>query len=165
MGTGERLVGFYEWLGERLSLYVRQQAWLQATPKHDKVSGRQDGTSRLQQMRADNLTPDLPDNPAPYLIEWLFEIGPVVPAGMGMASIGWRDLAAWQDVTGIELDPWEARLLRRLSAEYHVQAQKAEKPDCPAPYTAASIELNRDAVDRKVRNAFAAFAQAKRNTP
>lgn len=26
---------------------------------------------------------------------------------MGVAAIGWRDLAAWQEVCGVQLTPWE----------------------------------------------------------
>lgn len=35
--------------------------------------------------------------------------------GMGPATITWTDLAAWGDLTGEAQEPWECRLLMRLS--------------------------------------------------
>lgn len=102
-------------------------------------------------MRSSGVEPELPDNLAPHLTEWLFEIGPTVPGGMGATVIGWRDLEAWQTIMGIELSPWEARLLRKLSGVYLMQAAASEKPECPAPYlTQNQIIRNRQAVDRQM---------------
>lgn len=75
-----------------------------------------------------------PPNPAPHITEWLIEIGPSVAGSMGEAPISWGDITAWQQNTGIELDPWEARTIRRLSQVFVSQRYDAEKPDCPAPY-------------------------------
>ncbi|WP_165913229.1 hypothetical protein [Novosphingobium sp. ST904] len=80
----------------------------------------------------------MPDNPAPYLTDWLIEIGPAAPGG---DPLGWRDLAAWQDITGIELEPWEGRLIRRLSTDFVSQRHKAEKADCPPPYTGIEDDI------------------------
>lgn len=115
---------------------------------------------RSARMQAEGITPDLPDNPAPYLTTWLMEIGPVVAAGMGVGPIGWRDIAAWQDVTGIELTPWEATLLRRLSGDFAVMSREAESMDCPAPYVAGGDDTRRAAVSRALGNAFKALAMA-----
>ncbi len=69
-----------------------------------------------------------------YLIAYLFEFGPTTPAGMGSAPIGAIEIAAWQDLLGIEFQPWEARLLRRLSNEYLAESHAATKRDCPPPF-------------------------------
>lgn len=53
---------------------------------------------------------------------------------MGEAAITWEAMAAWTQHTGIELDAWEARTIRRLSATYLSQRHDAVKPDCPEPY-------------------------------
>jgi hypothetical protein len=79
----------------------------------------------------------LPDNPAPHLTDWLLEIGPTNSEG---GSIGWRDIEAWQSIVGIELEPWEARLIKRLSAEYASMRFRGEKADCPAPYMLVTPE-------------------------
>lgn len=34
--------------------------------------------------------------------------------GFGMAAIGWKDLAAWQQVTQCRLSPWEAETLVKI---------------------------------------------------
>lgn len=112
-------------------------------------------------MRAAGVDPVIPDIPAPYLVEYLFEVGPTVSTGMGPAIVGWRDLQAWQDMLGLELQPWESRLLRQLSAAYLSQSLKSEKPDCPAPYLSQQ-QIDREAVARKVGNAFRALMQSKR---
>lgn len=113
-------------------------------------------------MLADGITPPLPENPLPYLTEWLMEIGPIVPVGMGTGPIGWRDLAAWQEVTGQRLQPWEATLLRRLSAEFSTAQHRAEAADCPAPWVDdGDCADNRAAVSRKVAIAFKSMVQAQ----
>lgn len=62
------------------------------------------------------------------------EAGPVVSNGMGLSAISWRELQAWEHGTGIELQPWESRLIRMLSAEYVSTSRKATEPDCPPPW-------------------------------
>lgn len=50
----------------------------------------------------------------------------IAPNGMAPVAIGWRDLSAWCDLTGNVLEPWEARLIVRLSS---VRAQIAGEND------------------------------------
>lgn len=97
--------------------------------------------------------PPSPPNPAPYLTDWLFEIGPMT----GGDVIGWLDLTAWQRITGIELTPWEARLIRRLSGEYALECLAARKPDRLMPYSGARDEIaaRREALAAKVAAMFA----------
>lgn len=157
---------FYARIGEELTLYVRQLAWLNTAPTDkskaiDQVEGPP--LTRLQKLKAEDLKPDLPPLPVPHLVEYLLEIGPVVPAGMGAGPIEWRDIAAWSDLTGTALEAWEARLLRRLSADYLAESRLAEKPEAPAPWTEADqTEAQREAVSRKVSNAFRAFILSKK---
>jgi len=54
--------------------------------------------------------------------------------GMGAAELTWQEIDAWCGRTGIDLDPWEARTIRRLSRTYVHQQHDARKPDCPEPY-------------------------------
>lgn len=46
----------------------------------------------------------------------------VKPDGMAPSAIGWGDLVAWCQLTGERPEPWESRLLMRLS---HLRAQIA----------------------------------------
>ena len=78
------------------------------------------------------------------------EIGPVETSGMDAAPIGWTSIMHWQQLTATQLQPWEARLIRRLSIDYLDQSRKARSPDCPSPWC-ASIEDKRAAVDAKLR--------------
>lgn len=105
----------------------------------------------------------LPPCPVPFLIEYLVEIGPVVPSGVGSAPIGWCDIVAWQACTAITLPPWQAQLLRRLSKEYLAMCRDAEKPDCPAPWQSIqTIESNRDKVCRRLGQALDALSRNPR---
>lgn len=68
---------------------------------------------------AESVSDDGPEFPfaLDYLWGWFWEIfdGCVVN-GLAPVSIGWRDLAAWSDLAGEALLPWESRLLVRLSS-------------------------------------------------
>lgn len=138
---------FYAGLSDELSPWVKQAAWLQTTPdgKHQ---------SRMATMvEAKEPLPPSPPNPAPYLTDWLFEIGPMTAGNV----IGWQDLTCWQRITGIELQPWEARILRRLSGEYALECLAARKPDRIMPYLGDrdEIEARRAAVAAKAAAMFA----------
>ena len=111
-------------------------------------------------MRKKGIKPAIPENPAPYLAEWLFEIGPGISTGQGLIEIGWDTLSDWQRNVGVELLPWEARLLKALSRDYVSQWYESRKPDCPAPYLdKRSLETNREAVARQAKAMFRNVAQ------
>jgi hypothetical protein len=99
----------------------------------------------------------LPPVSAPHIIARLWDIGPVEPGGMGGAPISWRTLQAWQDVTGVTLQPWEAQLLKRLSAEYLAEHSRAEDSERPAPFVHVTPD-HRRAVTSKIRAFFNAYA-------
>lgn len=114
-------------------------------------------------MRKAKIRPHLPPNPAPYLIDWLFEIGPSVAVGMGEGPLGWGDLAHWQALSGVALNAWEARTLRRLSGDWLGERHRAEKDDAPAPaLRREDVEANRDAVSAKLERAFDALELSRR---
>ncbi len=93
--------------------------------------------SRREAYVKDGIECSMPDCDAEYLLEHLFDIGPVQNTGMGLAPISHMELRAWQDNTGICLQSWEAEFLRRLSSEYVRAATDAKRPDCPAPWIEA----------------------------
>jgi len=74
---------------------------------------------------------------AAYLLDFLWEIGPTLLAGMGTGPITFGEIRAWTELTGVELDPWEVRFLRRLSHEYLSESHNATKRGAPAPWRAA----------------------------
>ena len=109
-------------------------------------------------MRDRDETPIWPHNPAPFLTDWLFEIGPTKAGAMGEVSISWSDLTSWQSITGIELEPWEGRLLCRLSGVFAEERYLARKRDRQIPWS--GIEALPKLVQDKVQSQFAALAAA-----
>lgn len=96
-------------------------------------------------MKAKGLAIAMPVNPAPYITDWLYDIGPVVTGGMAMARLEWRDIRAWEESIGIKLAPWEARIIRRLSGEYLSMSMDAREEACAAPYTDRAITARNEA--------------------
>lgn len=96
-----------------------------------------------------------------HLILYLWELGPILADGMGSKPISHAELLAWSELTGIELQPWEARFIIRLSQDYLMESRRAEKPDCPSPWiTAAVTQEQRDAVSRQVQSSLRALMRA-----
>ena len=126
-------------------------AWLNAVPKPPAGSKRAAMTdqgpqlTRIERMKRDKVTPKLPPNPMPHLIGHLMEIGLSEAAGMGAAPLSWLTIDVWQRITGVELSPWEARLIRKLSVEYLAEGRRAESETCPPPWRAAVTRSEREA--------------------
>lgn len=139
-------------------LYARQMGYLHARPRtgHSKTQAK----SRLQQMRDDGTAVRMPPVPAEvrHLLEQFLEVGPAMHTAMGTAPLSFAELGAWQRATAIELLPWEARLLRRLSAEYVAQYSASDSPDAPAPWSGAD-ERAREDVSQRVRSIFGGKAK------
>lgn len=77
--------------------------------------------------------------------------------GMGGAvSIDEQDLYAWQVNQGIALNPWENRVIRRLSREYAYMLGQASEPNCPPPY--APPDLISQEQREKISNAMSNWA-------
>lgn len=108
-------------------------------------------------MEAEGRTPDLPPVSAPHIVAYLMEIGPVEAGAMDGAPISWATMRYWQDQMGVTLQPWEARLIRRLSVEYLNQCRKARDPECPPPW-GGMTEERRASLDARLRANFGALA-------
>ena len=90
-----------------------------------------------------------------YLIEYLFEIGPVMPLGMGgTIGVSENDLFYFQSNQKIQLSAWESSTIRRLSREYASMLSEAKEPHCPAPFVPFSETIGRN----KVADGFAQWA-------
>ena len=87
-----------------------------------------------------------------YILDYLFEVGPTMPGGMGSGPLTFSEIEAWQRTVGILLSPFEAQLLRRLSVEYFGESHAATKIDCPAPYGVSPqfIKFSQKEVSRKL---------------
>lgn len=78
----------------------------------------------------------MPPNPAPHITDRLVEIGLTEASGMGSGPLSWPTIDAWCNRTAIDLSPWEARLIRKLSIGYVVMSRTAESENCPPPWRA-----------------------------
>ncbi|MDD2742324.1 MAG: hypothetical protein PHV02_08625 [Rhodocyclaceae bacterium] len=89
-------------------------------------------------------------------------MGPVLSGGMGPAPITFSEIESWQRQTGVSLQPWELRLMRRLSFDYITETQKAAAPECPPPWAPDDdSEKNRAATANKVKNVMRSFILSK----
>jgi hypothetical protein len=133
---------------------VRQLGWLAATPTVEPKRGAKPGRSlsRLERIKQAKIEPPIPDNPMPFIIDRLMEIGPTETAGMGRAPISWQSIQAWRVETGVRMNPWQSRLLRRLSAAYLVEMQAAENPDRPAPFVTPDLNFARIEEEAQLRD-------------
>lgn len=141
---------FQEGVLDELRLYVRQSAWLAATPGAPKKKDEQDRRCRLERLKARGSEPDLPPVELAHLVEYLFEVGPAMQGGFGPVALTHGELRAWQDNVGLELQPWECRALIHLSKAYCAELAAATDPAAPAPWTAPEVapeELARVADD------------------
>lgn len=138
---------------------MRQLAWLHAPIERRDAQGRTlREASRIEAGQRDGLTFPLPPAAADFMADWLFEAGPVRRIGEADVPLDWVDLSAWADMNGIELAPWQASLLRRLSSAYLGAWHAGKDPDCPPPWlTEDAIAANREAVMRKLDRAFDQF--------
>lgn len=75
---------------------------------------------------------------------------------MGESPLSYQDLRAWEQISGVELMPWEAKLLRSLSTDYLIERQRAEELNRPAPYTGVKddVAAKRALVAGQVKSAF-----------
>jgi hypothetical protein len=69
-----------------------------------------------------------------YLLDILYEIGPVSSNGFGAAPVSELELLCWQLNRGVRLSPWECETVMRLSREYASMTHQARDPYCPPPF-------------------------------
>lgn len=98
--------------------------------------------SRLERLRkqyGDDYEPEMPEVRAEYLLGYLTELGMVATLGEHQTQLSCVEISKWQDLIGIELQPWEVRFIRRLSVEYIVEGIRARKPTHPEPISEYGI--------------------------
>jgi hypothetical protein len=115
--------------------------WLSATPRAPANTTLENAPkeSRGEVMKRAGITPAMPEISASWFIDWLTDLGFVENTGMGSAPIGWITLRAWQDLTGTPLQPWEARLIRKLSSLFISARSEGEDPLAQPPFYAAPV--------------------------
>lgn len=116
-------------------------------------TGHEQKPSRLADLKKQGIDPERPPLDAPYLVDYLFDAGPVLAGGMSITPLDHVALRAWQQNTGIWLSPWQVRTLRHLSTEYANALADAKEPDCPSPWQPEIDEPDRSEVNKKVQTA------------
>ena len=129
---------------------MRQLAWLHTAPKPaggDNLTSIR--KSRAEQFDESEKFIDMPACDLPYMIDYLFQIGPVINSG----AIPHSEIESWQKNTGYKLNGWEAATLRRLSISYLNESSLAEDINRPAPFDPDAAE---NIMKEKAAKAFAA---------
>lgn len=134
---------------------MRHAAWLNARPeKVDGDKSKAPELTRRQQLEKDGIdNPEMPPCTAHYMVAFFFEVGPCASSGMGDAPLSHSEIAAWMQNTGIRLNPWEARTLRRLSIAYLNESQKATKRGHPAPWQSDGVAIDKIVAANSMKNA------------
>ena len=89
---------------------------------------------------------------AEMFVSILSEVGEGKSGSSGLQPIGWADIFAWRRVTGSEITPGEAVVIKHLSTCYVAQYYKSQSPDCPAPHVESLP--NRDVVADRLKLLF-----------
>jgi hypothetical protein len=135
--------------------------WFHSTPKTEKPS-KERQPNRAEKITANGGTPLMPPVDADYLIGYWQDMGLVSNTGMGAASLSALEIDAFCRLSAVELDPWEFKALREMSANYASHLHLGENPNQPPPYGSLTQEYDRQVVGKKVTNAFKAFLMAGR---
>lgn len=137
-------------------------AWLNAVPKPAEgtkaaerlATSKTPVLSRIAQMKADKIPIQMPPCSAYHLVEHFVEMGMSEAAGMGMAPLSWREISAWCDRTRVDLAPWEARLIRRMSTEYLAEGRRAESDTAPPPWRTKKTQREIDVEQARLEMLF-----------
>ncbi len=115
---------FYKTLYDELEIYVRYLAWLNATPdtKREGELARRESFGNYEIV--------YPECDANHILNYLFEIG----LTEGDKPLSHAEIASWQSNTGIELQAYEARFLKRLSEIYLAASHEMKKIDAVNPW-------------------------------
>jgi hypothetical protein len=105
-------------------------AWLNAAPD---ASNGGDGVSRLEFYTARDLPVITPECDASYILDYLFELG----VSVNGEALTHSEIRNWQENTGIELQSFEARTLKRLSRAYLEESSKAKNIDAETAWSDA----------------------------
>lgn len=152
---------------------MRYQAWLDATldqpppksPKARRAHEQQPPITRKQKLAADGVElvyPPLCEEA--YLLDILFDAGPVQPGAMGAQPIGYVEINAWQSAHCVQLTPWECAVLRRLSLAYCGTLHGSTHPACAAPGSVEEAPEDADERRKRVSEGLAQQLRMLRNT-
>lgn len=153
---------------------MRYVAWLNATldpPKEQTTSNRNSRNeppplvTRKQKLAAEGVELQYPQLCGEaYLLDILFDAGPVQPLGMGSAPLDYAEIEAWQRTHGVQLTPWEAGMLRRLSRAYLDTLHASTHPAAAAPGSVEEAPEDADERRKRVSDGLAQQLRMLRDT-
>jgi hypothetical protein len=85
-----------------------------------------------------------------HIINYLFEIGPTVAAGMGAGPLTQEAIDAWCRRIGVDLSPRESRWIVQLSREYLSEGYAASKHFAPPPWWPDGVDPPMTAEEAKI---------------
>jgi hypothetical protein len=142
-----------------LILYARQLGWFHSIPE----TAKKDKITRAQKIESNGGRPLMPDVAGgEYLVAYWLELGKCSSGAMGPVPLAPADVQAWQRGTRVDLLPFEFTALLEMSRGYVSGLLEGEKADCPPPFGDKAQEFDREAVGKKISNAFKAFIAARK---
>lgn len=115
--------------------------------------------TRLEIIEDDGRAPHYPPlECAEHIIDYLFDVGPVMSGGMGSIQLTNTELQHWQQNVGIRLQPWEARFIRNLSRDYLGETHRATEKGCPAPWQSGIEHIDKSVSVAHMKNSLRALA-------
>jgi len=132
-------------------------AWLNSSPKENKNDDKP--TPRIESLSKDDPLRDMPevDN---YLVNCFYLSGVYLTNGMGITPLTWVEINSFTNVSGYDLNNWEAEQLILMSREYCNMSHKANDDiDCPPPFDLTfsdgdALKRSRDIINRKMEAFF-----------
>lgn len=76
-----------------------------------------------------------------YLVAHWRDLGRVGTTGMGAMRLSCLEVAAWVDLTGNSLEPWEVEAVRAMSTAFLAETHEAEDPGRPPPWEPEDTEV------------------------
>lgn len=83
-----------------------------------------------------------------------------MPGAMGEIPLSWCEIDAWLRTSQRDVPVWQRMLIKDLSEVYVNEKHVSTDPNHPAPYT--PVQIDRAAVDKKIRGLFSSLKANKK---
>lgn len=123
--------------------------WLSATPKD--ADGKPAKKTRREQARDDGGKPQEPPVTQRHVAEWLAELGWCTGTASGLIPLRPTEVQAWQDMAGVNLNPWEARTIL-LGSRAFVRGYYSES--VTPPYGSVDDLADQAVIDARLERMF-----------
>jgi hypothetical protein len=87
-----------------------------------------------------------------YLLEYLQSLGYVEHGMGGPLRLSHQEIAAWGQLQGVALQPWEVDVLRGMSQDFAQELVDAEAHTRPPPWSPTPEQIDRPEVARRIKD-------------